>query len=163
MATLFVTVGAPGSGKSYFAEKLCKEYGFVHLRSDTLRDIVFPHPTYTPAENRKLFRLMDFLVSQFLSNGVSVVYDANFTKKAYRMDMQRVAKKNHARYAALWIKTPLPIALQRAKSRKYHRVGKGVVFGIHQKTEYPYDEPVVIVDGTKSYQNQKKLLRAYLR
>jgi len=162
MATLFVTVGAPGSGKSYFAEKLCKEYKFVHLRSDKIRDIVFPRPTYTPTENSKLFRLMDFLVGEFLSNGASVVYDANFTKKAYRKEMQWVAKKNGAKYAVLWVKTPLVTALRRAKSRRYHKVGKSVVLGIHKETEYPHGEPVVIIDGTKRYSSQKKLLRAYL-
>jgi predicted kinase len=161
MPTLFITVGVPGSGKSHFAERLCKEYGFVHLRSDTIRDILFSNPTYSPTENKGLFALMDFLANEFLSKGVSVVYDANFTKRDYRIKMAKVAKKNHAKYVVLWIKTPFSTALKRAKSRKYHKVGKEVVLGIHKETEYPHNEPVISIDGTKPYRNQKKLLERY--
>ncbi|MGC9599030.1 MAG: ATP-binding protein [Minisyncoccia bacterium] len=163
MAVLFVTVGVPGSGKSYFAEKLCKERGLVHLRSDKIRDIVFPKPTYKPGENNKLFGLIDFLVVELLSKGVGVVYDANFTKKIHRTEMARIAKKNGAQYAVLWIKTPLSVALKRVKARKYHKIGKRVVFGIHEETEYPHNEPVVVLDGTKSYRSQKRLFKQYFR
>jgi len=159
---LFVTVGIPGSGKSYFSERLAKDFGFVHLRSDAVRDIILPNPTYSAAENRRLFNLMDFFANEFLSKGVSVVYDGNFTKKKYRTEMAKMAKKNHARFAVIWVKTPLRLALKRARSRKYHAIPKEVVFGIDKETEYPDGEPVIIIDGTRSYRSQKKLLRPYL-
>lgn len=160
---LFVTVGAPGSGKSYFAQKLCKEYGMVHLRSDEIREYVFPEPTYSWRENRQLFSLIDLLAEKCIAAKTSVIYDANFTKKAFRAKLQRIAKKHRAHYAVLWVQAPLAVAIKRAGARKYHPVDDKVVKGIHAQIESPKGEPVVIIDGTKPYKVQKLLIEKYLR
>ena len=160
--TLFVTIGAPGSGKSYLAERLCKEYGLFHLRSDEIRKYIFPNPAYSPEENIRLFSLLDFLAEKLIATGVGIIYDANFTLRAYRMKLQKIAKKYKTKYAVLWIQTPLAIAIKRAKTRKYHQVGKKVVMGLHNEIELPKNEPVIVIDGTKPYRVQKVLLAKYL-
>ncbi|HEY4493124.1 MAG TPA: ATP-binding protein [Candidatus Paceibacterota bacterium] len=159
--TLFVTLGAPGSGKSYFAERFCKEYGFVHLRSDEIRKYVFPNPTYSSSENKQLFHLIDFIAQKFLVAGVSVFYDANFTKRITRTRQQRVAKKYRARYAVLWVQTPILLAIKRANSRNYHPVDENVVRGLNSEIELPKNEPVIIIYGTKSYRIQKLAIQKY--
>ncbi len=152
---LLVSVGAPGSGKSYFAERLCKEYSMAHLRSDEIRSYIFPNPTYTATENGRLFELIDFLVDKFIALGVSVFYDANFTKRAFREKLRRVAKKHKASYSVVWVKTPINLAIERAKKRKFHPVGEAVVRGIHNEIELPKNEPVISIDGTLPYNKQK--------
>lgn len=160
---LFVSLGAPGSGKSYLATKLCKEYGIVHLRSDEVRKYVFPKPTYSPEENGRLFSLIDFFAEQFLASGVSVFYDANCTKRAFREKLRRVAKKHKAKYAVLWMQTPLELAIKRAKKRSFHPVDEIVVRGIHSEIEPPKDEPTVRIDGTSLYKIQKLSLMKFLK
>ena len=151
-------MGAPGSGKSYLAERLCKEYGFFHLRSDEIRKYLFSKPTYSPEENSRLFSLLDFLAEKLIATGVGVVYDANFTLRAYRTKLQKIASQYKAKYAVLWIQTPLAIAIRRAKTRKYHQIGKKVVMGLHNEIELPKNEPAIIINGTKPYKLQKKAL-----
>ena len=160
-SVLIVTIGAPGSGKSYFAERICRDYRLIHLRSDRIRDHVFIRPTYSKAENNRLFGLMDFLTDELLSRGVGVVYDANATKRDFRKRLRGIARKHKATYVILWVHTPLKTALKRAQSRSYHPVGIPVVLGIHRETEKPKSEPFIIFDGTKSYKTQKKLLSKY--
>ena len=159
--TLFVTLGAPGSGKSYFAERFCKEYGCVHLRSDEIRKYVFPSPTYSSSENKQLFHLIDFIAQKFLAAGVSVFYDANFTKRMTRNRQQRIAKKYKARFAVLWVQTPIHLAIRRANSRNYHPVNENVVRGLNSEIELPKNEPAITIDGTKPYRIQKLAIHKY--
>lgn len=65
----------------------------MHLRSDEIREHIFSKPDYSAAENRKLFGLIDFLVEKLLSSGVSVYYDANFTRKDIRLGQQKNRQK----------------------------------------------------------------------
>jgi uncharacterized protein len=77
---LIATLGYPGSGKTYFSERLSKKKHFFHLNSDRIRLAIFDKPQYKPEEHRIVFRLMDSLAQDLLRQGVSVVYDANFNK-----------------------------------------------------------------------------------
>lgn len=160
---LMITVGAPGSGKSYLAERLCKDYGMVHLRSDEIRDYVYNSPTYAPDEQRRLFTFIDFLAKTFLRHGVGVIYDANFTKRTYRMALKRLARTCGVQFVVLWVQTPLEVAMQRAQRRAFHPVNSEVVLGLHAEIELPKNEPVLIVDGTKSYKANKTLIDSFLR
>jgi predicted kinase len=155
---LFVTMGTPGSGKSYFAERFCKEYGLVHLRSDEIRKLVFPKPTFTKEENYKLFSLIDLLVRKLLSHGVGVVYDSNFSLKISRLRLLKMAKSYKAKFVILWLKTPLDVAIKRAKSRSFHPISAKVVKLMDKEIELPKNEPAIEINGTKPYKAQKALV-----
>ncbi len=162
-SVLFITVGAPGSGKSYFSERICREFKMVHLRSDKIRDHIFKNPTYNQKENRILFGFIDFLTDELLSRGVSVVYDANFTKRSFREKLRRIAKKRSATYAILLIKTPIKTSIKRAHTRKYRPIHKSIVISIHKETEKPAREPVIVLNGVKSFRSQKGMLTRFLK
>lgn len=158
---LFVTMGTPGSGKSYFAERFCKESGLVYLRSDEIRKLVFPKPTFTAKENLRLFSLIEFFADKLLLGGVGVVYDANFSQKGARVRLLKMAKKRKAAFAILWVKTPLAIAIKRARTRSFHPLSERVVRLMDAELEAPKGEPVIEIDGTKPYQIQKLAVPGY--
>ncbi|HEY4504450.1 MAG TPA: ATP-binding protein [Candidatus Paceibacterota bacterium] len=155
---LFVTMGIPGSGKSYFAERFCKEYGLVHLRSDEIRKLIFAKPTFSREENLGLFSLIDFFVDTLLLRGVGVVYDSNFSLKKRRVRLLKMAKMRKATFAIFWVKTPIDVAIRRAKSRAFHPISERVVKLMDSEIEVPKGEPVVEIDGTKSYKEQKAVV-----
>jgi len=161
---LFATLGYPGSGKTFFARKFAKDFGLFHLNSDRLRLEIFPKPNYTVKENAVVFRTMDYIADDLLQQGVSVIYDANSTKRIYRKRLQEIAKKRKADYILLWFKTSVKTALKRIRKRtdlkselmkRYHRViDDSVLYRIKAEEEEPLKEPYVVLN-TASYKEQR--------
>lgn len=161
---LLATLGYPGSGKTFFSRKFAKDFNLFHLNSDRLRSEMFSEPKYTIEENASVFRTMDFIADELLQRGVSVIYDANSTKRIYRKLLQQIAKKRKAKYFLLWFKTPVEVALKRIKKRselksilmkKYHKtIDDSVLFRIKLEEEEPCRESYIILEA-ESYKKQK--------
>lgn len=83
MPVMLMLVGLPGSGKSFVAEKMKKEYMFdcqIHS-SDALRKELFGNEE-EQEYNTELFIELHRRIREDLKNGVSVIYDAtNINKK----------------------------------------------------------------------------------
>ncbi len=169
---LFATLGYPGSGKTFFSRRFSRDFGLFHLNSDWLRSEIFPKPGYTAAENAAVFRIMDFIAEELLQRGMSVIYDANSTKRIYRKRLQQTAKKRKADYLLLWFKTPVETALKRIKKRgmlksgpmkRYHKaIDDSVLFQIKNEEEGPRNESHIILKP-ESYQKQKETVVEFLR
>lgn len=161
--TLFTTLGYPGSGKTYFARRLAKQFGIVHINSDKVRAELFKEPKYTQKEKEKLFEEMNRRVEKLLSQSKSVIYDANHIKRAFRKKYQAMAKKYGARYLLLWFQVPINVAIGRTTRRKPH-FDKFVVIRMSKATEPPTkSEPHIIIDGEKPYEEQVDKIKKFLR
>ena len=159
---LFTTLVFPGSGKTYFARRFAKQLGIVHLNSDKVRSELFKKPKYTPREHKAVFEEMDRRVEKLLSQGKSVIYDANHIKRAFRKKYQAMAKKYGARYLLMWFQVPINVAIGRTTRRKPF-FNKWVVLRMRKATEPPTkSEPHVIIDGEKPYKEQVKALKKFL-
>ena len=170
--TLFVTFGFPGSGKTYFSKRLAKDLGAFHLNSDRLRSEIFPSKLYSPEDNKTVFGVMDYIAEELLSRSMSVLYDANVTKRIFRKRLQKIAKKAEANYLVLWIQVPLELALKRVRDRtklttelqrKYEvPIDEETVLRLKSQMEDPVGEANIILDGTKTYKSQRKLIQNFL-
>jgi predicted kinase len=172
-ATLFVTLGYPGSGKTYFAERFAKDLELMHLNADRLRLEMFEDPKHTPAEHKRVFAVMDYITDHLLAAGISLVYDANVTKREYRGKLRQIAKKHKANYLLVHIETPVNLAESRLEDRRKikskekkmdYRPIEDEVQGIPKSTESPLpSEPHVTIDGTKPYKEQLAQLKLSLK
>jgi len=164
---LFATLGFPGSGKTYFSRKFAKEFHILHLNSDRIRKALFPKPKYTQWEHDIVFPLMDMLAEEALGSGISVIFDANSTRRIYRRHMQKMAKKLGASFFLLKFQIPISIAKERLGTRKrctrkvcqdYHPPVPAEVFERLRKTieEPTAKEPTIFITGTDTYAKQKK-------
>ena len=116
---LIVLVGIPGSGKSSYAKKYCKDNpNVVHLSSDAIREEL-----YGSAENNEhndqVFQVMEERTIKALKEGKDVIYDATNLKKRYRkiiLDATKTIKGRNAK--AVFFKVPLQICLIRNAARK---------------------------------------------
>ena|SRR3989338_1351887 len=155
---LIATFGYPGSGKTYFSEKLAEDLNCAHLRSDDFRFRIIPKPTFSNEEHTMVFGLIDFLAEKFLSNGVNVVYDVNLTKKRHRDRVRRIADNTNSHFVLISIETPFEIAVQRAKDRELHSIDRRTVEAISDEYEDLSSETYIKIDGLKTYDEQKDII-----
>ena len=171
---LIGTLGHPGSGKTYFSERLAKEYNLFHLSRDKFRQEAILKPTYQQDEQDAISRATHWLTEEFLSKGVGIINDGNYNKRKYRNLLAKIAKKMNATYVLVHIITPVEQAekrmLQRqkikskAKQKYYRPADVSVLHLIKNDTEYPtISEPVIEIDGSKPFSEQLKMFKKALK
>lgn len=171
---LFITLGFPGSGKTFFARRFAKDMGLFHLNADRLWPEIFPEPKYSLSTERKaVFRTMDYIAGELLRQGVSVAYDANINKRIFRKRLQKIAKGNGAGYALLWFQVPIEIALKRIGARRNLKSDKSdpyqvavqdeILYRMKNEEEAPIKEKHLVIDGRLPYLKQKKVVINFLK
>ncbi len=81
---VIIVSGLPGSGKSFFAEKLAKLINAEYLSSDIIRKELFQNPTYSEEEKKAVYAEMKIRMNALLSEKKDVVLDATFFKDELR-------------------------------------------------------------------------------
>lgn len=92
---IIVVSGLPGTGKSYFAEKLSDLLGAVHINSDKLRNALHARGKYTLDDKLHIYRVMAKKTDEALDQGRSVIADATFYKHEM-IDLFITLAKDHA-------------------------------------------------------------------
>jgi predicted kinase len=78
---IIVVMGLPGSGKSYFAEKLAQQLEAVYINSDKTRTALGARGKYTFEDKLNVYKSMAEKASQSLADGKRVVVDATFYQR----------------------------------------------------------------------------------
>ncbi|NER11616.1 hypothetical protein SAMN06265375_10313 [Muriicola jejuensis] len=79
-----IVMGLPGSGKSYFAERLGGKINAVYISSDRVRKELFEKRTYSRAEKARVYKEMLQRMELAMAHKKSVVLDATFHDKETR-------------------------------------------------------------------------------
>lgn len=114
---LLMLYGFPGSGKTYFARQLCEHVQAAHVQADRIRYELFEEPRYDKQENAVVQQIVDYMVEEFLSAGVSVVYDTNALRLAQRRQLRDLARKAHAEPLLVWQQIDAESSFARAMKR----------------------------------------------
>lgn len=113
--------GFPGSGKTYFARQFCEHFQAAHVQGDRIRNELFENPRYDKQENDVIAQLMDYMTEEFLSAGISVVYDANAMRLSQRHGLREMARKAHAQPLLVWLQVDADGSFQRTTQRDRRR------------------------------------------
>ncbi len=119
--TLFLVYGFPGVGKTYFARQLCEEINAAHMQADRIRHELFEQPRFDQQEDDIVRHLQDYMTEEFLSAGVSVVYDVNATRASERRVLRQMAKKHKAEVVLIWLQIDIESAFARIAKRDRRR------------------------------------------
>lgn len=154
--TLYLMFGYPGAGKTTAAKIIHEVTGATHLSSDQTRFEMFPSPDFSQTEHAKLYEALDSQTELLLTQGKSVVYDANLNRLQHREDKYDICRKVNAKPVLLWVKTPLEEAKERAShlSRQHlwppNETADQLFDRIAGVIEEPAaNEPYVALNGTK--------------
>src|SRR5688572_2457772 len=91
---IIVVFGLPGSGKSYFAERLAKKIEADYVNSDRLRREMFPARTYSEQEKAAVYNAMLAKMRRAVKQKKDVVLDATFHNNETRKPFMQAGKKN---------------------------------------------------------------------
>ncbi len=110
--------GLPGCGKSTLAKavrRALEERGgmVVHLEMDARRKIYFPNPTYSPEERNQAYDRFIQEASDLVSQGHGVLMDGT----AHRLAVRTAARNRIQRFAEVFIRCPLDVAMARERGR----------------------------------------------
>ena len=114
----FIAVsGLPGTGKSYFCNKLAERLPFIILESDALRKTLFSPPTYSPLESSRLFLAIHHLIQGLLTKGIPLILDATNLSERYRERLYNIADRLNIKLILVRIEAPPDVVYQRLKVR----------------------------------------------
>ena len=134
--------GLPASGKSAIVSALRPQLEALGLtvevlESDAVRRVLTPTPTYLQAERDLFYRALAFTGSRLVAHGVTVIFDATASRRAYR----DLARSVIPRFAEVAVDCPLEVCVQRDRKGTYQRGQRGessTVPGL----QVPYEAPV---------------------
>lgn len=113
--------GFPGAGKTYFARQMAENIQAAHVQGDRIRSELFEQPRYDKAENDVVAQLMDYMTEEFLSAGLSVIYDANSMRLTQRHALRELARKNRTTPLLMWFQIDAESAYGRSQKRDRRR------------------------------------------
>ena len=89
---LVILSGLPGTGKSYFANRLTAHIKSAIVGSDRTRKLLISKPVYSKSEHARIFAICHRLAEDALSQGYVTIFDAtNLTAKS-RLPLQKIAR-----------------------------------------------------------------------
>jgi len=115
--TLIIMVGPPGTGKSHLVRLLARQVPVKVVETDEIRQRLFPHPRYTPEENRRVFHEAHRRIDRLLRKGCDVVFDATNIRESGRRTLYRIAESDGARLLIVRTVAPDEVVEQRLRQR----------------------------------------------
>lgn len=147
--------GAPGAGKTYFAEQFSEKFRAPFVNTTSLRRHIFKKPSYSPAENREMKRLVNFLIPDMLRSGVMTLLEGGLDTRADRRRI--VSTANEAGYQPLlvWVQTDPKTTKLRAKSQMTVKQFDEVINRL--ETPLATEQPIII-SGKHTFDTQVRVI-----
>lgn len=160
---LICLYGFPGAGKSYVARNLSEDIQMAHVSADRIRNELFESPRFDKQENAIVSHLMNYMTEEFVSAGVSVVYDINALRSAQRRALRELARQHRAAYLLVWIQVDQETAYNRTQNRdrrtsddKFAEPQSASTFERQMAgMQNPDGEDYVVISGKHTYATQK--------
>lgn len=155
--------GLPGSGKSFISRQLSESLGMAHLSSDRIRFELFDEPRHDKAEHQLVTNLMNFMTEQFLTAGVSVIYDMSVSRLADRRALRDLARRHGAHELMVWIQIDAETAYSRSHNRDrrkaddhYSTALERPIFDQYMRVmQNPQNENYLVLSGKHLFNSQK--------
>jgi predicted kinase len=160
---LICLYGFPGSGKSYVARNLASVVQMAHVSADRIRNELFEQPRYDAQENAIIVHLMNYMTEEFLSAGVSVIYDTNAMRLAQRRNLRELSRRHKADFLLIWLQVDQESAYLRTESRdrrtaddKFAQPQNRESFNkILSGMQNPQGEDYLVISGKHTFATQK--------
>jgi predicted kinase len=142
-----IVFGLPGSGKSYFAERLAKKLNADYVNSDRLRKEMIPVRSYSVEEKAAVYNAMLEKMKGAVKQKRSIVLDATFHRiKTRRLFTQEVKEKDGISF--IEITADENLTRQRLKRERAYSEADFEVYKLIRGQWEPLHEPHLILEST---------------
>ena len=114
---LVAVSGLPGTGKSFFSQRLVERLPLAVLESDALRKALVPSPLHTAEESARLFQAIHELIDLLLEYCVPVLLDATNLLESHREHLYHIAEQRSAKVILVRVAAPPGMVRQRLEER----------------------------------------------
>ena len=169
---LILLYGYPGAGKSYFARELSEKLQAAHVQGDRIRRELFETPRHDKQENGIVTHLMDYMTEQFLSAGVSVIYDTNSMRLSQRRALRDTARRMQTEPVLVWVQIDVESAFGRVAGRDRRRTDDRYSMSLDRTTfdnltkhmQNPSrEEDYIVISGKHTFKTQQSSMIKKLR
>ena len=94
--SLVSLAGLPGSGKSHLARDLHDQTRAVVVRTDEVRKVLFPVPSYSRDESSAVYKTCFAVVRALLRDGFAVIFDGTNGRRTGRRRLLTIARETGA-------------------------------------------------------------------
>lgn len=141
--------GLSGSGKSAIARRLLDQLhargvDVAVLESDVLRTQLTPLARYDEQERDFFYSILAHLGIELTNRGKPVIFDATANRRAYR----ETARRGIARFAEVFVDTPLEVCAARDPKGLYRNKEATTLPGVQAAYEPPL-APELVVRGAE--------------
>ena len=142
MATLYVMLGLPGSGKSYTARQLARRKNAEIYSSDSFR-LQMHLNAENAKQNNDLFDLMYQKIREELDEGNDIVLDATNTYSIYRKKLFNALNGSGAKIVCVFVLRKYENCLKANRKRKgTARINPDIITQFYKEFDVPLlDEP----------------------
>lgn len=145
---LIIVCGLPGSGKSFFAERLAARTGAILFSSDRIRIAMKASGQYAEEDKRAVYREMLRLSSMQLQSGHSVIVDATFYLQSLRDEFRQLAEDEHTPFALLHVKAEEDLVKQRLEKPRTESEADYKVYQKIKAVFEPVTMPCLVLEST---------------
>ena len=134
---IIIVAGLPGSGKSFFAEKLAGQIHAEYLNSDRVRISLKTTRKYSLQDKFAVYNEMAIRTGEYLQKGKTVVVDATFWLQSMRELFEKVAKRHSTVIAFILITANEDLIKERLSSP---RKDSEADFEVYKKVKDEFQE-----------------------
>ena len=144
---IIIVFGLPGSGKSYFAERLAKMINADYVNSDRLRKEMFQIRTYSEQEKAAVYNAMLQKTKEAVQQNRDLVLDATFHNHETRELFAREVKEK-GNICFIEIKAGESLTRQRLKKERAYSEAGFEVYKLIRRQWEPLHEPHLSIEST---------------
>ena len=104
---LIITMGYPGSGKTYFGRQFAELYSIARLSEEVFRYELFENPLFNKDEADIIERIMSYSLTEMMKTEQTIICEGSFLKLKQRKSLYELAAKNGYRTLTIWLQRPV--------------------------------------------------------
>ena len=144
---VILVLGLPGSGKSYFAERLAQKIRAEYFNSDQIRKEMFPDRTYSDSEKARVYKALLKKMQEAIDKEKDVVLDATFYKNKIRESFI-TNSKGKIGFIEVWADEN--IIQERLKKTRSFSEADLKVYQLLKRQWEPLEEPHLSLESTNN-------------